>query len=108
MRKEAFWYIVSAAVSIFMNGEARCAASSSGHTSLYEQEEAVRGLIGRLLPEHQHQFRVHCFGSCGLDHHAPAFYDVHVSGGLVHIQGTSGKLLSRYLLACIAAETAAE
>ena len=103
MRKEAFWYTVSAVVSIFMNGEGRCAASSSGCTFLYEQEEAVRGLIGRLLPEHQHQFRVHCIGSCGRDHQAAAFYDVHVSGGLVHIQGTSGTSLSRYLMACITA-----
>lgn len=69
-------------------------ASSSGSNPIAQQEEAVRGLIARLLPEHQDLFRVHGIGHCNHDHPAAPRFEVRVSGGLVHIQGTSGKVHS--------------
>lgn len=55
-----------------------------------EQEEALRGLIARVLPEHRHLFIVQGIKHCRHEHHAAACFEVRVSGGLVYVQGTSG------------------
>ena len=75
--------------------------ASSGHDAtptlllresmaLDEQEEALRGLIARVLPEHRHLFIVQGIKHCRHEHHAAACFEVRVSGGLVYVQGTSG------------------
>ena len=78
-----------------MDLEARSAAVLCDHSSLFEQEEAVWGLIGRLIPDHRHLFRVSAIRNCGHDQSAACF-EVNVSEGLVHIQGTSGSPHSRH------------
>ena len=85
-------------VSTGMDVEARCGAPSCRRVPLTAQEEAVRGLIGRILPEYRHLFRVHGIRDCGHDHHAAACFEVSVSAGLIHIYGTSGK--GRFSLHC--------
>ena len=89
MQKAALLCIASAIVSTEMVGEGRYAASC-GCDSLIEQEEAVRALIGRLLPDYRHLFRVNGTRLCGHDPHAAACCEVRVSEGLVYIQGKSG------------------
>jgi len=90
----SLWCIVSIAVMVSnrMEIEGLNEASSSGNTVIAQQEEAVRGLIIRLLPDHHDLFRVHGIGHCSNDHPAAPRFEVHVSGGLVHIQGTSGNV----------------
>lgn len=101
MRKAALWFLVSAMGGIGMDVEACSAASSCGQNPLVEQEEAVRQLIDRLLPEQRHLFRVYGIRHCGHDHQAAACFEVYVSGGLVHIKGTSGTLHSRDYLSSV-------
>jgi len=90
----SLWCIVSIAVMVSNRKEIEGPdeASSSGSTPISQQEEAMRGLIIRLLPDHQDLFRVHAIGHCSHDHPAAPRFEVHVSGGVVHIRGTSGNV----------------
>ncbi len=90
MRKAAVWCLVLAMISTGMDVEARCGDLSCRQGPLSEQEEAVRGLIGRILPKYRHLFRVHGIRECEHDHHAPACFEVYVCAGLIHVHGTSG------------------
>lgn len=101
MQKAVLWCLVSAMVSTEMDVEARCGSSSCGYVHLLEQEEAVKGIIGRLLPDYRHLFRVHGIKDCGHDHHATACFEVYVSAGLIHIHGTSGNTHSCTVLSML-------
>ena len=76
--------------------DAPCASQSCDFIPLEWQEEAVRDLIARTVPEYRQLFRVHGVMRCEQSHQAAACFEVHVADGLVHIQGTSGAPLQSH------------
>lgn len=66
---------------------------NGGSPPLVEQAEAVRNLIARILPGQRPLFRVQGIGHCrdSAEHSAAGCFNIQVLGGLVYIQGTSGR-----------------
>ena len=84
------WYLQL--VAMLCNG-INGGIDNGGSIPLVEQEEAVRNLIARILPGHRQLFRVQGIGHCrhSTEHSAAGCFGVQISGGLVYIQGTSGR-----------------
>ena len=89
--------VAAAMVNTGVDADAPCASQFCGFIPLERQEEAVRDLIARTVPEYRQLFRVHGVMRCAHSHQAAACFEVHVADGLVHIQGTSG---ARYKCPC--------
>ena len=83
-----------ASVATINSSTARQAVSTDA------QIEAVRGLLGRLLPSHAHIFRLEIASD-----QQGAFFEVHVRAGAVHVQGTSGATLLAMATACMSTMT---
>ena len=100
--------VAAAMVNTGVDADAPCASRSCGFIPLERQEEAVRDLIARTVPEYRQLFRVHGVMRCVHSHEAAACFEVHVADGLVYIQGTSGAHLQSHcsrlapaMLACV-------
>ncbi len=100
--REGFLYSYVVICAIMLSCAPSSSSAASQAVSMDVQIEAVRGLLGRLLPSHAHIFRLQ-----PASDQQGAFFEVHVHSGAVHVQGTSGAALLAmpWLAACTSTMT---